>query len=175
MVQAHTAHNLIGTNVSNKSEWTTERSTLSYVVEKDKCRQQQKSWRILSNPSRTGSTVSVYNTIQHNTVMYCTHTYRYVWATVASTGVCLFIRGNCVNIEKIHFYSIFVHIPCRCVFLSTGRFKTFVQTMAHCHVVDTYPQRDITYTAHTKTVIKADSCTFIIHIWFENNLANYDQ
>lgn len=31
------------------------------------------------------------------------------------------------------------------------------------------------YTAHTKTIIKAHSCTFIIHIWFENNLANYDQ
>lgn len=173
MVQAHTAHNLIGTNVSNKSEWTTERSTLSYVVEKDKCRQQQKSWRILSNPSRTGSTVSVYNTIQHNTVMY---THISLRLSDSSIYRCmLFIRGNCVNIEKIHFYSIFVHISCRCVFLSTGRFKTFVQTMAHCHVANTYLQRDIIYTAHTKTVIKADSCTFIIHIWFENNLANYDQ
>lgn len=98
---------------------------------------------------RLGPVAQSLCTIQYNTIQYSTHIYLYVWVTVASTGVCLFIRGNCVNIGKIHFYSIFVHISCRCVFLSTGRCKTFVQTMAHCHIVDTYLQRDIhIHSAH---------------------------
>lgn len=76
------------------------------------------------------------------TIQYSKALYTHISLRLSDSSIyrCMFIHSGQL---RQHFYSIFVHISCRCVFLSTGRFKTFVQTMAYCHIVDTYLQRDI--------------------------------